>query len=268
MKPRLQVVNTLLSSLLACFVAFGSPVAGASTNTTEITDMWYNPSESGWGVNIVLQNNVAFMTFFVYDADRKPVWFTAELRFVDSFVWSGPLYVTSGPWFGGPFPQASVTARQAGVASFSMSATDLNQAVLTYIVDGVSVVRSVRRQFWTYENFSGTYAGGYSLRATGCQPRSRDGIEEINGVLDVTQNGTSISMNATTAGFSCSFVGTYSQQGKLGRVDGSYSCTDARVGTFTMSDMTPTVSGFTGRVAGQNQFCQWSGYVGGIARQQ
>jgi len=258
----------LLSSLLAGVAAFGSSAAVASTNTTEITDMWFNPAEAGWGVNIILQNNVAFMTFFVYDTNRNPVWYTAELRFVDNFVWSGPLYATNGPWFGGPFPQASVAVRQAGTASFSMSESDLNQAVLTYSVDGVAVIKSVRRQFWTYENYSGTYAGGYSIRATACQPRSRDGIEEINGVIDVTQNGTSISMNAITAGFSCSFVGTYSQQGKLGRVDGTYSCTDTKTGTFTMSDMTPTVSGFTGRVAGQNQFCQWSGYVGGIAREQ
>jgi len=31
-------------------------------------------------------------------------------------------------------------------------------------------------------------------------------------------------------------------------------------------EMTPTVSGFTGRIVGQNQFCQFSGYLGGIRR--
>src|SRR5512139_1227954 len=96
--------------LLACCVALGGTTAVGSTYSTEITDMWFNPAESGWGVNITLQREVAFMTFFVYDASQSPVWYTAELRPLGSapFTWSGPLYATRGPWFGGPFPPAGV----------------------------------------------------------------------------------------------------------------------------------------------------------------
>jgi len=32
--------------------------------------------------------------------------------------------------------------------------------------------------------------------------------------------------------------------------------------------MTPTINEFTARIKGQNQFCQWSGYFGGISRAQ
>jgi hypothetical protein len=53
--------------------------ARASTTTSEITDMWWNPAESGWGVNIILQNSVVFATFFVYDANHNPVWYTAPV---------------------------------------------------------------------------------------------------------------------------------------------------------------------------------------------
>lgn len=268
MNLRPRIVNALLSSLFASVVALASTSAAASTNTTEITDMWFNPDESGWGVNMILQNNVAFMTFFIYDENRNPVWYTAQLYFRTGFEWSGLVYASRGPWFGGTFLPTSVTIRQAGTATFSMSESNLDRATLTYVIDGVSVTKNLQRQFWTYENYSRIYAGGYSIRTTQCVPGIPNEVEEVTGILEVNHNGASMSMNWVTSEFSCIFVGTYTQQGKLGRVDGSYACTDTRRGTFTMSDMTPTVSGFTGHIEGQNQFCQWSGYIGGITREQ
>ena len=261
-----RIGKAVLSCSFACVLGFGSSSTVASTRTTEITDMWFNPAESGWGVNIILQNDVAFMTFFVYDTNQNPAWYTAELRYERELVWSGPLYATRGPWFGGPFPPTSVTTRQAGTASFSLSANDLNQATIAYVVDGISVVKSVQRQTWTLENYSGLYAGGYSIRATGCVPSSQNGVQEIVGHLGVTQRGTSMSISLSANPISCSFSGIYSQYGKLGRLDGTYSCTDGTLGGFAVYDMTPTVHGFNGRAVGQNQYCQWAGYVGGIRR--
>ena len=55
MKRPLHLINMLVSSLLACVLAFGCSSAVASTTTSEITDMWWNPNESGWGVNIIAQ---------------------------------------------------------------------------------------------------------------------------------------------------------------------------------------------------------------------
>jgi hypothetical protein len=259
----MKAMRYLFASVLFAIVCVASP-AHASTNTSEITDMWWIPSESGWGLNIILQNNIAFATFFVYDVNRNPVWYTAQLSYQGNFVWTGGLYATSGPWFGGPFPPTA-TIRQAGTASFSAGAT-LNQGQLTYSVDGVMVSKSVQRQTWTNENYTGTYAGGYSIRMTGCSPASLNGIQEVSGALVVDQTGSSVSMSAVTTGASCTFTGTYSQTGKLGEVQGTYSCTDSSHGTFDAIEMTPTVSGFTARISGQNQFCNWSGYFGGIAR--
>ena len=82
--------------------------------------MWWNPAESGWGLNVILQNNVAFATFFLYDNARNPVWYTAQLTDQGGFVLAGPLYATTGPWFGGPFNSSTVTIRQAGTASVTL----------------------------------------------------------------------------------------------------------------------------------------------------
>lgn len=239
--------------------------AWASTSTSEITDMWWNPAESGWGVNLVLQNNVAFLTFFIYDANRNPVWYTSDIHYQGNFVWTGTLYATNGPWFGGPFPSSTVAQRQAGTARFAL--VSLNQATLTYTVDGVSVSKSLQRQTWTNENYAGNYAGGFSIRATACNPSYLNGLQEQVGLISISQNGANFTATLTATS-ACSFAGSYSQAGKLGEVVGNYSCNDGTQGSFDLFELTPTISGFTGRVVGRNQYCQWSGYLGGIVRAQ
>ena len=84
-----------MRSFLAAVVAAltlsicATQTASASTFSTDITDMWYVPAESGWGINVILQNNVAFVTFFVYDVNRNPVWYTATLNSNDGLTWTG-----------------------------------------------------------------------------------------------------------------------------------------------------------------------------------
>ena len=224
------------------------------------------PDQVGEGFNVILQNDVAFVTFFVYDSSMTPFWYTAELHYQGNLVWFSNLCATTGPWFGGPFNPDLVTRRQAGTATFTL--VDLNQASFSYSVDGVPVLLTLERQTWTHENYTGAYAGGYSIRMSSCAPSSLNGTQELFGLLTVSQVGDSVSMTATTTGESCSFSGIYSQTGKLGDVQGTYSCTDGTLGTFEAFEMTPTLSGFTSGITGQNQFCQWSGYLGGLTRAQ
>jgi len=64
----------------------------------------------------------------------------------------------------------------------------------------------------------------------------------------------------------CTYAGDYSQTGKLGQVAGTYGCAGQRAGYLRRLWMTPTISGFTARVRGQNQYCQWQCYLGGTQR--
>ena len=100
---------------LALAAALLSPGAAATTAGTDVTDYWYAPGESGWAVNVSHQFETVFLTFYVYDASGRPVWYsgsapqgTATAQYVP---FSGDLYETHGPWFGGAFNAAAVQYR-------------------------------------------------------------------------------------------------------------------------------------------------------------
>ena len=40
---------------------------------TTFTDLWYTPGEDGWGVTIDHQQNVMFLTFFIYRDGQVPL---------------------------------------------------------------------------------------------------------------------------------------------------------------------------------------------------
>lgn len=106
------------------------------------------------------------------------------------------------------------------------------------------------------------------MRRAACTPSNLNGIEERPGYLTVTQTGTSFHISTSSTDLACTFDGLYSQYGKLGDVEGTYSCSDGTVGSFSMYEMTPSIYGFTGYVSGQNQYCQFSAQFGGITRAQ
>lgn len=258
--PRRLLPLLLVVAALAC-----APVR-ASTGSSEITDMWWNPDESGWGVNVILQGDTAFLTFFVYDTGRIPIWYTSDAHLqgnASPLTWTGNLYETRGPWFGGPFAPAT-TSRPVGTVSFVLN--EQNAATLFYSVDGVGVTKSLERQTWRLEDFTGDYLGGYSVRNANCTSSAQNGIEETGGFMTVTQTGTALSAVAATVAGTCTYTGSYAQYGKLGQVTGTYTCSNGVQGTFQMFEMAPTVSGFTARIIGQNQFCDFSGTFGGITR--
>src|SRR5690606_32175309 len=52
-------------------VTLAGTVAASGANHT---GLYYNPSESGWGINVSQQGDIAFATLFTYDTDGAPLW--------------------------------------------------------------------------------------------------------------------------------------------------------------------------------------------------
>jgi hypothetical protein len=124
-----------------------------------MTALWWNPDESGWGLNLNHQGNVAFATLFTYDASRAPLWLVMSAGALqpDGLTFTGDLYRTTGPAFNAnpftPIGAANVT----NVGRMSISFSEANAAVLTYTVNGVEVQKPIQRQV-------------YGSRASACLP--------------------------------------------------------------------------------------------------
>jgi hypothetical protein len=113
-------------------------------------DLWWAAPagvEAGWGVNLTHQGDTIFATWFTYDLDRTPVWFSVTAPKAVAGTYTGTLYRTTGPAFSAvPFLPANVTATPVGVAAFTF--TDGNTGTFTYTVNGVAQTKAITREIF------------------------------------------------------------------------------------------------------------------------
>ena len=263
--------STLVRYAVALLVGLGISLNVTAQNLgTLFTDLWWNPDESGWGVTISHQQNFLFLTFFIYQANGTPYWVTAQLQKVGTSGYptfpqefAGPVYQTSGPYFGGPFNPANVAGQVVGTASFS--ASGIAAGTLQYSINGVNVSKSIQRQTLVNVNYSGQYLGGLTYQTRDCGNPANNGLTVVNtGVVTISQVGTSLQAIAQSSSVTCQFNGTYIQAGSIGQTNGTYSCTDGTAGPFAFVGMQWTLFGMTAGVQGQSQFCSFGGYIGGL----
>src|SRR5664279_6303888 len=102
-RPIMRTLRLLLASTVVA-LSLLAPSAGATSYSTDQSDLWYIPAESGWGMQLVQRGNLIFATIFVYDAAGNPTWYIATLSpTATQFVWSGDLYATHASWLGMPW---------------------------------------------------------------------------------------------------------------------------------------------------------------------
>ena len=160
------------SVLIGFFLAIAAAIFPSAALATNYQDLWWNPNESGWGINISHQGDVMFATWFIYGANSQPTWIflsNAKRFGASGNTFSDKIYqATSGsPFSAVPFVPSvpEDNFREVGTATFIFS--DARTATLTYTVDGVQVVKQLTRQFIGGINLTGTYFGGL-FRTAAC----------------------------------------------------------------------------------------------------
>jgi len=269
----LKTLCRFAAALLAA-AAFALP-ARATTYSTDYTDLWYNPNESGWGLNLIQQGQTMFGTLFVYGVGNVPQWFVAsdiEPVGTSTTQFTGQLYQTSGPYFGaGSFDQAAV--QHVTVGTITLTFTDINTATLVYTVNGQQVTKTVTRQTWRNDNLSGNYGGGLLGTGSNCGNGVSNGAVSIFGNLAVqhpsnNQISMTVQFQANAGASQCTFAGTYTQHGRTGSIAGNFNCTvpnqQGNTGTFTISSIDSSPDGFMGHFNGRDQFCTYDGPFGGV----
>jgi hypothetical protein len=129
---------------------FSAPVptciaqAGSRVAESNFQDLWFNPAESGWGLNLTHQGSLVFATLFTYAADGRDLWLVASgLERQPDGRYTGPLFRTHGPAFNAQ-PWTGVTVETVG--SMSLAFSDGQTGSLAYTFNGVSVTKPITRQ--------------------------------------------------------------------------------------------------------------------------
>ena len=140
-------MKTLSIRALATGMALAAPLAlGQSVPAFNVTDMWWNPAESGWAISMMHSgaSNQVYALWHAYDSrepatqtpfsgDAKPTWivmtggtWTSPTRFVgDAFVTNGSPYFAA--WVPGNF-------RITRVGQFTLEFTSASHATFTYAI--------------------------------------------------------------------------------------------------------------------------------------
>ena len=112
-----------------------------------VQDLWWNPAESGWGLNLAHQDDTLFATLFTYGANGQGLWLVMPEGKADAAgTFTGALYRTRGPAFDA-VPWGAV--QSAPVGTLSLTFTHGNSAQLAYTVDGVAVSKTITRQVFS-----------------------------------------------------------------------------------------------------------------------
>lgn len=67
-------------------------------------------------------------------------------------------------------------------------------------------------------------------------------------------------------GSTCTFLGNYSQAGRMGTSSGTFSCSTGFSGTFSAFEIEASLSAFTARAQITSGACRWNGRLGGMRR--
>src|SRR5262245_29569065 len=103
--------------------AFG--LANDPSADVNFTDLWWNASESGWGINLAHQGDTIFSAWYTYGTNGAPLFLVGTLHetAAGSAIYEGDLYRAAGP------AGAAMSAAQVGTAQLTF--TNGNSATLT-----------------------------------------------------------------------------------------------------------------------------------------
>jgi len=195
MKHFIRVLFSLLMALAA--VAGSSNASSYTIDTTSspsvLTGLWWNASEAGWGLTITQQFGVIFVAMYTYDAANNPIWYVITNCPVAAGGCAGDIYKVNG---GSPLaaiwrPSLALTKVGSGTLAF----LDVNNATMTFTIDGVSGVKAITRQVFATAPVV-QQPGGFPFTFTGSLPVNP--ANPANPVLTVQLNSITFQSSAAT----------------------------------------------------------------------
>lgn len=145
----MKLLTRFLIVTASLIVLFVSPTAKAFTiekTTAPVADMsglWWNASESGWGLTLTQQFDIIFAAIYTYDSNGNPMWYTALCQ-ISADSCTGNIYQAIGgkaptvAWNG-----TAVTESSVGPMTFTFS--DMNTGTMSFSINGVTGSKAITR---------------------------------------------------------------------------------------------------------------------------
>jgi hypothetical protein len=181
------------------FVA-NPPTCGFTTasraTATNYTDVWWNSTESGWGLSMIHQGDSIFIAWYTYDGQGKPQWITGLASRLPAGVYAGML---NRPLSGTPFNQitsgAATTFPLPAVGSFRLSFSDGEHVSFEYTLDNISQTKALSRYVYVAPGTPVTLctaAPTTPTALTACDPGLNAGdfrtsLSDASGATEVTE---------------------------------------------------------------------------------
>ncbi len=140
----------IIPNLATNFAGYsGSVTAAAAVN---YQGLWFNPSESGWGINFAHDGDTIFASWFTYDLTGKGTWLVMAATKTGPNTYTGSLIQGTGPAFDAvPFPPLGSPggATVSGLGGTgTLTFTDANNALFSYTVNGITQTKAITRQLF------------------------------------------------------------------------------------------------------------------------
>jgi hypothetical protein len=125
-------------------ISRGIVATGSTAPAVDYTDLWWNTSQSGWGVALTHQYAMIFVAWYTYDASGKAIWYVASNCPLVGTGCTGTLYqVTGGSPLTSVWNGSHTAITPVGSVSFAFS--DANNGTMSYTINGISASRAITR---------------------------------------------------------------------------------------------------------------------------
>ena len=141
-----KILRRFFSTLTVVFSLFAT---SSYAQVVNYTDLWWNPNESGWGIQVTHHNDEIFGTWFTYDELGNQLFIVLPGCNIQRYtnankICRGDLFRTTGSPFNVPFVSANTAASLIGQATLTF--TSNTTATFAYQIGAISISKIISRQ--------------------------------------------------------------------------------------------------------------------------
>jgi hypothetical protein len=124
------------------------PATDAAAPHDDYSDLWWLPQRSGEALLLKQSSGSLFAVWAAYDSSGRATWYSLQpgawsRNGSNVTSYSGPVYRTTGPWWGGSYDPNQVTITAVGHATFTPLPAQRAQFDVT--IDGTTVTLGLQR---------------------------------------------------------------------------------------------------------------------------